>query len=45
MAEFEFISFSDLNESMRLVAQELVAEERYNILPPLQQIKTMCLLF
>lgn len=45
MAEFEFINFSDLNEIMKQAANELISEEQYNILPPLQQIKIMCLLF
>lgn len=45
MAEFEFISFSDLSEIMKEAASELITEEQYEILPPLQQIKTMCLLF
>ena len=45
MAEFEFISFSDLSETIKEAANELITEEQYEILPPLQQIKIMCLLF
>lgn len=30
---------------MKEAANELISEEQYNVLPPLQQIKTMCLLF
>lgn len=45
MAEFEFITFGDLNDVMRQAVVELIAEEQYELLPPLQQIKIMCLLF
>lgn len=45
MAEFEFISLGDLNDIMRQAAAELISEEQYELLPPLQQIKMMCLLF
>ena len=45
MTEFEFISFSDLSGMMKEAASELITEEQYEILPPLQQIKIMCLLF
>ena len=45
MAEFEFISFSDLSDVLKQAANELITEEKYLTLPPLQQIKTMCLLF
>lgn len=45
MSEFKFIDYSELSEIMKQAAQELILEEQYEVLPPLQQIKTICLLF
>lgn len=45
MSSFKFIDYNDLDPIMKEAANELIIEERYNLLPPLQQIKTMCLLF
>lgn len=44
-SSFNFIDYNDLSDVIKEAANEMINEERYNTLPPLAQIKTMCTLF